>query len=102
MKIVHLLTLAVAAGVIAPPAGAHAAIDPANFVRSVDNAWFPLEPGTSFVYRGRSRGDVRNVMAVTRQAKTILGVHCVVVQDNLYVGGKLRERTSDWYAQDAK
>jgi hypothetical protein len=35
-----------------------------------------------------------------RRAKTILGVHCVVVKDNVYQEGKLSEATDDWFAQD--
>ena len=37
-----------------------------------------------------------------RGTKTILGVPCVVVTDYLYVDGRLRERTRDWFAQDTK
>ena len=30
-------------------------IDPADFVERVDNPYFPLEPGTTFVFEGRQR-----------------------------------------------
>ena len=39
-------------------------------------------------------------MTVTRRTVTIDGAPCVVVDDRLYLSGKLRERTTDWYSQD--
>lgn len=81
----------------------HATVEPANFVKTVDNPWFPLRPRTTFVYRGyENGGPSRDVMTVTAQTKTILGVRCVVVRDNVYVSGRLAERTLDWFAQDKK
>ena len=38
---------------------------------------------------------------MTHSTKTIQGVRATVLHDNLYLAGKLAERTSDWYAQDA-
>ena len=72
-----------AAGV--PTAGADPArIDPANFVRTVDNPWFPLVPGQSRVYEGVRDGKAAHeVFMVTAETKTILGVPCVVVRDSL-------------------
>jgi len=74
---------------------------PGDFVRRIDNPWFPLVPGTSFVYRGVKDGRVsRDVYTVTRATKTIQGVRCTAVRDRLYLAGRLEERTTDWYAQD--
>lgn len=76
-------------------------IDPANFVRGIDNPYLPLEPGTTFVYRGTSDGEVEtSTVAVTNERKVILGVTCVVVLDLVEVSGELKEKTLDWYAQD--
>jgi hypothetical protein len=103
-----LAALAAAVAAVAAPAGAtdegaRAQIDPASFERQVDNPWYPLKPGTTFVYRGSEDGEPsREVARVTTRKKTILGVPCVVVSDNVYVGGKLAERTLDWFAQDRK
>jgi hypothetical protein len=78
-------------------------IDPANFVDRVDNRWFPLEPGTAFVYRGVKEGIPQvDEMVVTRQRKMILGVSCTVVRDTVFQHGKPIERTFDWYAQDKR
>jgi hypothetical protein len=84
-------------------AGAGAAVDPASFTTKVDNPWYPLRPGTTFVFRGVEDGQAtRDVVSVTAKTKTIAGVRCVVVQDNLYRAGRLVERTSDWFAQDRR
>ena len=67
----------------------------------VTNAWFPLRPGTVWVYRGVKDGKpARDVVTVPKAAKTIDGVRCQVVEDRLYLAGRLAERTTDWYAQD--
>jgi hypothetical protein len=74
-------------------------INPANFVNRIDNKYFPLDPGTTFIYEG---GAERDVMAVTSDTKKIMGVECVVVDDRGYDAGKLIEKTYDWFAQDNK
>src|SRR5262249_3171772 len=84
-------------------AASSAAIDPTHFVRDVTNAWYPLPRGSQATFHGIESGQPsRDVVSVLRRTKTILGVPCVVVADNLYVRGLLRERTRDWYAQDTK
>jgi hypothetical protein len=72
-------------------------IDPAEFTTKVDNHYFPLKPGTTFVYEG---GQERDEMAVTHHTKKVMGVECVVVDDRAWEGGKLIEGTYDWFAQD--
>jgi hypothetical protein len=67
----------------------------------VDNPWFPLKPGTTYVYRGIKDGQPsRDVLKVTHKTKEIQGAACIVVQDLLYIRGKVHERTTDWYTQD--
>jgi hypothetical protein len=73
------------------------------FVKRVTNPWFPLTPGTVFIYRGVKDGEPsRDVVSVTSRTKLIDGVRCTVVSDRLYVRGHLAERTADWYAQDER
>jgi hypothetical protein len=75
--------------------------DPGNFVRGVNNRFFPLPPGTRFVYVGESDGESeRTIIDVTDREKTILGVRVVVVLDRVFQNGALKEKTLDWYAQD--
>lgn len=95
-----LATSAVAVLVCVACASARAAQP--TFVRSVTNPWFPLKPGTTFVYTGRKDGHKgRDVVTVTRNTRRIRGVLCTAVDDRLYLRGRLAERTTDWYAQDA-
>jgi hypothetical protein len=76
-------------------------IDPANFVERVDNPYFPLEPGTTFVFEGETEDGVERVEDyVTRDTKEILGVTCVVLRDRVTIDGELVEETLDWFAQD--
>jgi hypothetical protein len=76
-------------------------IDPADFVAAVDNRYFPLTPGTRWVMEGEgeSAGET-TITEVTSETKTILGVACTVVRDEVDVDGELQELTFDWYAQD--
>jgi len=77
------------------------AIDPANFVATIDNQYNPLIPGTTFVYEGQTaQGLEHNEVAVTHNTKVILGVTCVEVLDTVTLNGELTERTLDWFAQD--
>jgi hypothetical protein len=74
-----------------------------HFAPAVDNPWFPLKPGTTFVYRGVKDGKAAEErLTVTRETKEIQGVRATVLHDLLYLDRKLAERTTDWYAQDAK
>ena len=76
-------------------------IDPANFTTKIDNKYFPLKPGTTFVYEGKMEGATeRDEMAVTHDTKRVMGVECVVASDKVTEDGKLIEQTYDWYAQD--
>ncbi|MET0714602.1 MAG: hypothetical protein ABWY57_06785 [Mycetocola sp.] len=78
-----------------------ASIDPANFVATVDNHYFPLKPGTAFHYGGtKDKTAQTDDMVVTDQNKQILGVTCTVVEDTVSEHGEPVERTFDWYAQD--
>jgi hypothetical protein len=74
-----------------------------SFAPRVDNPWFPLIPGTTFVYRGVKDGKAaRDVFTVLHTTRTIQGVRCTSVSDRLYLAGRLEERTTDWYAQDRR
>ena len=77
--IVVLVVLAL--GAPAQPAG--------RFSANVTNPWFPLRPGTVFVYTGVKDGrPARDVLKVTHATKAIAGARCRVLDDRLYVSGQ--------------
>jgi hypothetical protein len=89
---------------LAASLGAAATASGAVFTSSsarVNNAWFPLTPGTTNVYQGVRDGlAAKEMFKVTHRTRVVNGVRCAVIEDRLYLGGKLSERTADWYAQD--
>ena len=77
-------------------------IDPANFSTStlIDNPYFPLKPGTTFIYEGPTADGLEHrELSVTHKTKVILGVTCVEVHDLVKINGKITEDTIDWFAQ---
>lgn len=94
-----LVTAAVALLVLAAAAPASAR----TFGTPVDNPWFPLAPGTTFVSTGVKDGQpARDVVTVTDRTATIDGARCAVVHDRLSRRGRLAERTTDYYTQDER
>ena len=94
--------LAAAPGAAKPrPAPYAPHIDPAEFVARVDHPYFPLVPGTRFVYRETAGGKTTtNEVSVLSDTKRIMGVTCTVVHDVVRDGDRVLEDTYDWYAQD--
>ena len=75
--------------------------DPTN----IDNKYFPLVPGTQFVYEGvTEEGGTQYphsiIFTVTDLTKEIAGVHSVVAWIVDYTGGDLVEAEIAFYAQD--
>jgi hypothetical protein len=71
----------------------------------IDNAWFPLEPGTQFVYDGQTvedgeRTPHRVVFTVTDLTKVVNGVRTLVAWDRDYSAGHLEETELALFAQD--
>jgi len=73
------------------------ALDPADFSTSIDNPYWPMTPGTTWVYRENTQ---RVEVTVTDETKTILGIEARVVHDVVSEDGEVVEDTFDWYAQD--
>ena len=95
------LVLAALAALAAGGTPGAAGPNPADFTPRIDNPWFPLTPGTTYIYRGVKDGQRSSeVLTVTRRTALIDGVPCAAVDDRLYVRGRLHERTTDWYTQD--
>jgi hypothetical protein len=67
----------------------------------ITNPWFPLKPGTTYVYQGVKDGvSAVDILQVTHRTRVVNGVRCVVIEDRSYFNARLGERTTDWYAQD--
>ena len=95
-------TSAPSASTLAPIHGHYAPhIDPANFVSTINNRYWPLIPGTAYHYKGVKQAafQVDNEV-VTHQKKRILGIPSTVVRDTVSEHGTPVERTFDYYAQD--
>jgi hypothetical protein len=80
-------------------------VEAGNFVKKVDNPYFPLIPGKTFTYKNTIVEDGHTTIqdisvCVTTDIKVILGVECTVVHDVVKESGRLAEDTFDWYAQD--
>jgi hypothetical protein len=76
-------------------------IDPANFVATVDNKYWPLKPGTAWHYKGvKGTATQTDNEVVTNKTKMILGIKSTVVRDTVSQHGNPIERTFDYYAQD--
>src|SRR5262245_19379229 len=59
--------------------------DPKNFVKGVDNPYYPLPPGKIYTYRNILQDTQElNTVEVTRANKTILGVAITVVHDQVF------------------
>ena len=72
-------------------------LDPADFTNEIDNPYWPMRPGSRWVYR---EGDQRVVVTVTNRTREIAGVEARVVHDVVSEAGEVVEDTYDWYAQD--
>ena len=76
-------------------------LDPANFVSTIDNPWWPMARGSRWVYRETDKDEVlKVVVTVTDRTKSILGIPATVVRDVVSQDGEVHEDTYDWYAQD--
>ena len=84
-----------------PGGSYHPTIRPANFTANVTNQWFPLRPGTTYLYTGTKDGKkAMDIYQVSRRTKRIDGVRTRAVNDRLFLNNTLEERTTDYYAQD--
>jgi hypothetical protein len=75
-------------------------IDPAEFSAVVDNPWFPLSPGSRWVYAVTSSdGEQRITVDVLTAPSTVMGVPVVQVHDVVTARGTTVEDTIDVYSQ---
>ena len=88
-----------------PRGDEHVVLDPAHFSTRITNPWWPMRPGSRWVYRETDAdgGRQRDVVTVTHRTRQIAnGVTARVVRDVATEDGELVESTEDFYAQDRR
>jgi hypothetical protein len=80
-------------------------LNPSDFTTKIDNPYWPMEPGTRWVYRETDSEGTRQkvVVTVTNRTKRIAnGITARVVRDVVTEKDQFVEVTDDWYAQDRR
>jgi hypothetical protein len=78
-------------------------LPPSNFTTQIDNRYWPMTPGTRWIYREQdAKGHrLRVVVTVSSETKKVAnGITARVVRDTVSQNGRVAEDTFDWYAQD--
>lgn len=89
------------ASVPSPPSGVDELViptpspDPADFVATVDNAWFPLEPGTTWTYAVNDTAGAHTMTVTAEPGPEVAGVATTA-----RVSTEGERVVTDWYAQD--
>ncbi len=72
-------------------------LDPADFGGPIDNRYWPMAPGTKWVFK---EGAAKVRITVKQRTRMIQGIEATVVHDVVSERRELVEDTIDWYAQD--
>jgi hypothetical protein len=87
-----------------PQTNEPASLNPDEFSPMIDNRYWPMKPGTRWVYRETDEDGEKlrvEVTVSTVTKKIANGVTARVVRDTVTQDGELLEDTFDWYAQHA-
>jgi hypothetical protein len=87
-----------------PEDGTPFTMNPADFTTEIDHTYWPMKPGSRWIFRETdAEGSVsRVVVTVLDETKTIMGIEARIVHDRVSEKGEVKEDTFDWYAQDAE
>ncbi|MEP7022757.1 MAG: hypothetical protein ABJB47_02885 [Actinomycetota bacterium] len=78
-------------------------LNPRDFVRVINNPYYPLPVGRTLIYRGVKDGKSQiDRVHVTSQTRVLEGITATVVTDVASHNGHLLERTTDYFAQDKR
>ncbi len=94
-----------ASGPSFPDGGEPVQLDPKEFTTAIDNPYWPMSPGSKWVYRETDTEGTEEkvVVEVTDETKVIAnGIEARVVRDTVTEHGVPVEVTDDWYAQDSE
>jgi hypothetical protein len=86
-----------------PQHGDPVRLNPDDFSTTIDNAYWPMTPGSRWTYRDTGDAGAPVTVSVTVTAQTRLianGITARVVRDTVRSGSSLIEDTFDWFAQD--
>ncbi|MEA2189620.1 MAG: hypothetical protein QOK16_4631 [Solirubrobacteraceae bacterium] len=78
-------------------------LDPADFTTNIDNPYWPMKPGSQWVYSETDTTGAHQdvVITVTNTTRMIAnGIEARVIRDTVSEDGVPVEITDDWYAQD--
>ncbi len=83
------------------PSNEQSARTPPRFTAAMNHPYFPLTANKLSVYEGEHDGQRIYEEVRTRfESRTIQGVPCSTLLQDVYVDSELTEMTSEWYAQD--
>ena len=86
-----------------PQGSEPAMLNPADFTTKIDNPYWPMTPGSQWVYRETDTTGARQKVVITVSSKTkkiANGITARVIRDVATEKGTKVEVTDDWYAQD--
>jgi hypothetical protein len=88
---------------VAGGGGSTPTVDPADFSTTIDNLYFPVPRGHTFVYDASGPDGATGMrIRVLLDTQVVMGVECRPVLTEVFVGDDLRESTQRYYAQDAE
>jgi hypothetical protein len=79
-------------------------LNPSDFSADITNPYWPMKPGTRWIYRGVEQGESPQDIVIVATATTkqlANGITARVVRDTARSEGQIVEDTVDWYAQDS-
>ena len=77
-------------------------VSSSDFVSHIDNAYFPLTPGSKWVYEStKTDGSTERIeIEILQETRVVNGVTATILHDSVFVDDQLVEDTFDWFAQD--
>ena len=85
-----------------PQGGEPVDLDPSDFTTRIDHPYWPMRPGSRWIYREREGSSTQRVVVTVtdRTHRVAAGVVARVVHDVVTEDGSIVEDTLDYYAQD--